>query len=305
MHKNAFFVLLLLSVLVTPAWPRQTVLKSASLAHYWAKRFKNSSDFKQLNQALHRFEKQNAADLQKESLPDSVLSLLLEVYRAYQNSIYPVMEREFKSLDEKESQRAFKKIYKNAMQERDTVFVKMARLCNGRPQNKPSLPLCQNIKKYFAEIRFQKDFKSKPAPDFSFTDLKGREYKLSAFRKRYVLLHFWSMHSIPCVQELGDLKKVYRKYGAKDLEIISINTDPVNSAWDREILTNFIRQMKMNWIQIADGKNKRIFNLYHIHNYPTLFLLDKKGRAVNPDFRLGKALRGKQLFKTLKKVLGE
>ena len=305
MNRTHFFILLLLAVFTARGLTQQVPVRKDSLVEYWAKRFRESKNLAQLKARCLDFEKQNAEDLKSKSLTVLVLSSLLEIYQSYQNSIYPVMEREFKRLNEKEVQTEFQKIYGEAKLERDTVFTKMSRLCDCWPQNKTLPTKCQRVKKYFSEIQFRQDFKTKPAPDFEFTDLKGRQQKLSDYRGHFVLLHFWSMHSIPCVQEISDLKKVYKKYGGKTLEIISVNTDPVAGAWDRETLINFIRQMEMNWTQIADGKEKRIFNLYHVHNYPTLYLLDRQGLAVNPDFILGKELRGEQLIKTLKAVFNK
>jgi len=265
----------------------------------WAQDFKNCQTLQALQTQRAAFEAQQAGTLKNENIPDSTRLRLIAVYESYVSRLYPVMENELRREDGKKH---FKRTYQQIQQEREAALAAIHRLCTGL--QKSSLPrICRAAQKYFAEKQFRQDIKTKPAPDFTFRDVSGKKGKLSDHRGRYVLLHFWSMHSVPCVQELQDLKKIHTRYG-KRLHIISINTDPVESNWDKETLTNFIQTMHLNWTHIADGSSKHIFNLFHVHNYPTLYLLDPKGMAVHPDFKLGKELRGERLFKTLARLLG-
>ncbi len=264
----------------------------------WEQHFKNSGNLKQLKKLRVAFETQASGKLGNFNSTDSTVLVLLKIYESYLGQLYPAMEKELKAKGEKEN---IKRLYDRITEERESVLSVIVGLC-GRLQKETTPRICLVTQKYFAEKQFRNDFKTKLAPEFNFTDVTGKKGTLSDFRGVYVLLHFWSMYSMPCVEELKDLKKVKALYGHK-LKIVSINTDPVETKWDRETLYNFIQTMNLNWTQIADGSSKHIFNLYHIHNYPTLYIIDPKGFAVNPGFRLGKELRGKRLFKTLARLL--
>ncbi len=264
----------------------------------WAQDFNNCQNLEALKKRRAVFEAEQAVVLNNVNTPDSTKRRLIAVYESYLNRLYPVMEKELKGVDKAKQ---FKRIYEQITAERETVLTAIDRLCK-HLHGKPTLRLCTAARKYLTQKQFQEDFKTKPAPDFEYTDVRGKKGRLSDFRGRYVLLHFWSMHSVPCVQEIKDLRTAHSQYNAR-LTIISINTDPAETEWDKETLLNFIRAMHMDWIQIADGRSKRIFNQYHVHNYPTLYLIDANGVAVQPDFILGKELRGERLFKTLAEQL--
>ncbi len=265
----------------------------------WAQDFNKCQTLQALQTQRTAFEKHQSGALKNENIPDSTRLHLIAVYESYVSRLYPVMENE---LRRKDGKKHFKRIYEKIQKEREEALAAINRLCTGLQGN--TVPrICKAAQKYFSEQQFRQDIKTKPAPDFGFTDITGKKGALSDFRDSYVLLHFWSMHSVPCVQELQDLKKIHTRYG-KRLQIISINTDPVGTNWDKETLINFIQTMQLNWTHIADGSSKRIFNLFHVHNYPTLYLLDPKGKAVHPDFKLGKELLGERLFKTLAQLLG-
>ncbi len=267
----------------------------------WAQRFKASANFDALLAARRAFEAAHANELNAAAPADSTLSLLINVYEAYFGSLYPALSKDFTAHHISHTDTAaFRRIFDRYLNERESVYTVLSKLC-AKKKTKPTPRICQGVQSYFEEKRFRQDFRTKPAPDFSFTDMNGDSAKLSDFKGRYVLLHFWSMHSVPCVQELKDLKRAARMY-PKRLQIISINTDPVQNTWDRKTLLNFIKEMELNWVHISDA-GKRLFNRFHVHNYPTLYLIDPRGFAVNPDFKLGKELRGEQLLKTLRQAL--
>src|SRR5512135_927329 len=64
------------------------------------------------------------------------------------------------------------------------------------------------------------------ASDFTLKDLSGRSHKLSSyFPEHVVLLNFWATWCVPCVKELPYLQKLQDLYGAKGLQVLTINID--------------------------------------------------------------------------------
>jgi len=131
---------------------------------------------------------------------------------------------------------------------------------------------------------YQQDFLSRmkidPAPVFTGTLINGDTINLEEFRDHYVLIHFWSMYSLPSVKELTELCRIHDQYKKNGLVIISINGDKMDSRLRFEVLKNFIMDMNLSWYHIADGEESRIIDLYVVKNFPKLYLIDPRGYIV-------------------------
>lgn len=130
------------------------------------------------------------------------------------------------------------------------------------------------------------------APDFSFKDLEGRQWRLSDFRGKVVLLDFWGTWCAPCVAEAPKLAAAYQRLKEKGFEIISVDKGDTT-----ENLRKFISDKQMNWThtQIDDALSQ----LFRIDGYPTYFLLDKEGKIVSNTLR-----PGEDMYKKIEQMLG-
>ncbi len=241
---------------------------------------------------------------------------LLHFYNSALRSIYLVREREIRSIPQKDQQTQIKKIktihqqYENLV---NHIYTKAADLCQTLPPDSLNDELqayCKTFKIVAANLRFEKELRSKPRPDFVFTDLNGKQHHLYDFKGHYVLLHFWNMHSQPCVAELPYLRQVWEKYAPKGLVIINfhLTVGHPDAQWEAEALTNFIKESEMPGLQVAGEQAAKIKEQYFIRNYPTLFLLNPESIVIKPEKRrmgLSDDLRGKKLLQTLKEVFGE
>jgi cytochrome c biogenesis protein CcmG/thiol:disulfide interchange protein DsbE len=72
--------------------------------------------------------------------------------------------------------------------------------------------------------------------DFLFTTLEGTHYQLSDFRGKVVILDLMATWCQPCLYQMVELYKVYENYSRSELEIISLDMDPSESA---ELLTEY------------------------------------------------------------------
>ncbi|MFO0562207.1 MAG: TlpA disulfide reductase family protein [Polyangiales bacterium] len=70
--------------------------------------------------------------------------------------------------------------------------------------------------------------RNRTAPDFTLRDKDGRPVRLSDFRGRTVVLHFWSRTCPPCIDELQRSLPAFDElvHGRQDVALVLVTTDP-------------------------------------------------------------------------------
>lgn len=70
--------------------------------------------------------------------------------------------------------------------------------------------------------------RNRTAPDFTLRDKDGRPVRLSDYRGRTVVLHFWSRTCPPCIDELQRSLPAFDElvYGRSDVALLLVTTDP-------------------------------------------------------------------------------
>lgn len=113
-----------------------------------------------------------------------------------------------------------------------------------------------------------------------FKDLRGADVSLADYRGKVVLVDFWAMWCGPCLRALPKLKSLHQKLGDEHFEILGINFDG-----DPKALAGFVEKEKMNWPQYPGGEpgENKLGETFSIHQWPTVWLIDKKGvlRDIN------------------------
>jgi len=133
-------------------------------------------------------------------------------------------------------------------------------------------------------------------PDFQAKDIYGKPLSLSQFKNKVVLIDFWATWCPPCVDEMPNIVKTYKKYQDKGFEIIGISLDQNEN--------NFLKFMKdngMTWRQHFDGKGgqNELAHKYSIDSIPTTFLIDANGKII------AKNLRGSALEEAVKEAVAK
>ena len=135
----------------------------------------------------------------------------------------------------------------------------------------------------------------KAFPNFTATDpVTGEKFALKDLRGKAVLIDFWATWCGPCLRELPNVKRTYKKYKDQGFEIVSISLDS-----DRRKFKSFVSRQKMDWYHVMDGGgwSTRLAKKYNIRSIPAMFLLDAKGVCVSD------SARGSRLAPAIEKAL--
>jgi thiol-disulfide isomerase/thioredoxin len=107
------------------------------------------------------------------------------------------------------------------------------------------------------------------APEFHSVLADGRGISLESLKGKVVVLDFWATWCPPCRAAVPELKALVRKYGEKDLVLLSVSVDEDEAAW-----RGFLEKHAMTWPQCRDRDLTRLFG---VSAFPTYIVLDGEG----------------------------
>jgi len=117
----------------------------------------------------------------------------------------------------------------------------------------------------------------KSAPDFTVTDIRGQQHKLSDYRGKPVLIIFWATWCRPCLVEIPHLIELRNSVGEDKLAMLAISyIGPRNST---ETVKRFVAANPIiNYTVIStDVRNMpRPYSL--VTSIPSSFFIDPQGR---------------------------
>ena len=119
-------------------------------------------------------------------------------------------------------------------------------------------------------------FAARPAPNFTLPDiLNGKEYSLSQFKGKVVLINFFTFFCMPCREEMPDINKIYNEYKGQGLQVLGIglSSDPTQ-------LRFLVKQMGLNY-PVLKGTSKVGKDYDNVELVPTTFIIDKQGNIAH------------------------
>lgn len=115
----------------------------------------------------------------------------------------------------------------------------------------------------------------KSAPDFTVTDIEGRQHSLSDYAGKNVMVVFWATWCPPCRREIPHLIELRKQHSEDDLAIIAISSEGPG------LLKSFAEQQQINYTVAAAGNSALPSPFSDIQYIPTSFFIDSKGRIQN------------------------
>jgi thiol-disulfide isomerase/thioredoxin/tetratricopeptide (TPR) repeat protein len=122
--------------------------------------------------------------------------------------------------------------------------------------------------------KLKEEMISRPAPQFSLTDLIGNTVSLSEFKGKTVMIDFWATWCGPCIASFPGLQQTVNKYADdKDVKFLFINS------WERvenkkQNAADFMKKNNYTFHVLMDEDNKVITD-FKVSGIPTKFIIDK------------------------------
>lgn len=114
------------------------------------------------------------------------------------------------------------------------------------------------------------------APDFSLPDiLQGKNYSLSQYKGKVVMVNFFTFFCMPCREEMPDLNNLHKEYQGKGFQVLGIglSSDPVQ-------LRFLVKQIGLTYPVLA-GNDKVSKDYGNVEVVPTTFIIDKQGNIAH------------------------
>jgi thiol-disulfide isomerase/thioredoxin len=114
-------------------------------------------------------------------------------------------------------------------------------------------------------------------PPLTGTDLDGNPLVVGPehYGERATLIVFWSTWCGFCMLELPHEIELAQLYADSGLRVIGVNADET-----REVAHAAVEENGIPWLNVYEGPERTISNELQIAMWPTLYLLDAKGRIV-------------------------
>jgi cytochrome c biogenesis protein CcmG, thiol:disulfide interchange protein DsbE len=130
----------------------------------------------------------------------------------------------------------------------------------------------------------------KPAPDFTLKDvLTGKDYTLSQFKGKVVLINFFTFFCGPCRDEMPDLNTINNELKGKGFQTfgIALSSDPTQIRF-------LVKQLGLEYpVLIGTDKVSEAYGSVSV--VPTTVIIDKQGNVAQ---RI-EGTRKKEVFKKL------
>ncbi len=117
----------------------------------------------------------------------------------------------------------------------------------------------------------------KQAPEFTLTELNGKEVSLSDYRGKVVVVAFWGVGCGGCRAEAPYLADLHKKYKDRDFEILGVHVwNPFESPDD---VRKFVKTFDISYPVLLKGAEVCAVR-YETEEIPRLFWIDRNGKIV-------------------------
>ena len=106
----------------------------------------------------------------------------------------------------------------------------------------------------------------------------GQPLSLAALRGKVVAVDMWTAGCINCLNTLPYVKQWYAKYRDRGFVVVGVHSPEFESEHSAGYVSEAIGRLGITYPVVMDNDH-RIWNAYSNRYWPTLYLLDKRGRV--------------------------
>jgi thiol-disulfide isomerase/thioredoxin len=107
---------------------------------------------------------------------------------------------------------------------------------------------------------------------------------ISDYRGKFIYIDFWGTWCAPCLMEIPTIEYAYEKTSRSDIEFLGIAVHDTKEK---------VKSFGITYPQFLESDSKDLREKYNIIQYPTTFLIDRKGKII------AKNIKGENLLDTL------
>ncbi|MDL2231350.1 TlpA family protein disulfide reductase [Porphyromonadaceae bacterium OttesenSCG-928-L07] len=116
------------------------------------------------------------------------------------------------------------------------------------------------------------------APDFALETINGQKIKQNDYKGRYLYMGIWATWCEPCKRELGNFKKLSKKYRDKNIVFMTVATDGLtnNKEWKE-----LISQKDIRGVHAMLPEGSKFNEDYMVVSVPRFIVIDPSGKIVS------------------------
>ena len=107
--------------------------------------------------------------------------------------------------------------------------------------------------------------------------LQSTPLNLKQLEGKVVGLEFWAVGCGNCQNAVPHMQKIYEKYGHKGFVLIGVHSPEFASEKNVDLIKKFLMHEHITF-PVAIDNDHVVWNKYHNQYWPTLYLIDKRGR---------------------------
>jgi thiol-disulfide isomerase/thioredoxin len=134
----------------------------------------------------------------------------------------------------------------------------------------------------------------KTMPDIRGTDGDNKEFKLSDYRGKVVVLSFWATWCKACMDLVPHERSLVKRLEGKPFALLGVNLDA-----SRDVLKKSEEKHRITWRSFFDGRDGPISKQHNLESMPTIYVLDAMGVIRY------KGVRGEALDRAVDLLLAE
>jgi len=112
------------------------------------------------------------------------------------------------------------------------------------------------------------------APEFSLSDLSGKQVRFKGFRGQLVFLNFFATWCGPCREEMPGMERLYRAHREKGFVVLAVNLQESAKA-----IRPFVEGLKLSFPTVMDSDGA-VSREYGVRALPVSFLVGRDGHIL-------------------------